>query len=144
MNENKNDRAKEVKVKITGTHRAGAERDVIESTCTGLLYERDGRQYLKYTETDRGSGTKRNALLKIVDRTVTLQYRGSTETTMIFEVGKHTRSMYITSMGSMPIDIDTKSLVFELSEKSLQISIDYKMSLSGGEAQDSSISIFAD
>ncbi len=143
MNDKKTDakNARDVRIKITGSHENGGEREVLVTNCEGTLYERDGKHFLRYTETDSDTGAKRDALIRIEGKTVTLSYRGNTETTMIFDVGTHTKSMYITPMGSMPIEIDTTGLDIDMTETSLNIRIEYKMSLSGGEARSSSIVI---
>ncbi|MBQ8139216.1 MAG: DUF1934 domain-containing protein [Lachnospiraceae bacterium] len=134
---------KDVKIKIIGAHGEGTDRDVVKSETEGLYYERGGKQYLKYTETDAETGNKRNALIKIEGSTVSVEYRGATDTFMVFEVGKTTRSMYITPMGSMPIEIETESLTVENRQDSLEIYIHYSISLSGTDMNKASIHIYA-
>ena len=134
---------KDVKIKIIGAHGEGNDRDVVKSETTGLYYEKGGKQYLKYTETDPETGAKRNALIKIEGPVLSVEYRGATDSFMVFEVGKTTRSMYITPMGSMPIEIETESLTVENRQDSLEIYIHYSISLSGTDMNKASIHIYA-
>ncbi|MCR4617454.1 MAG: DUF1934 domain-containing protein [Lachnospiraceae bacterium] len=134
---------KNVKIKIVGAHGENEDRDVVKSECTGLYYDKNGKLYLKYTETDLETRSTRNALIKVAEPVVTVEYKGATDTFMAFEPGKTTKSMYITPMGSMPIEIKTESLTIELREDSLEIYIHYQISLSGSEMTPASIHIYA-
>ncbi len=126
---------REVKISITAIHGSGPDRDVIKTETEGIYYEKDGKQYLKYTEVDADSGAKRDALIRVEGRSVKASYRGSTDTTMLFDVGQTTRSMYVTPMGSMQLEIETKSLIVENKKDSFELSIEYKLGIAGGEKQ---------
>lgn len=134
---------KEVKISITAVHGIGADRDVIKTEARGVYYEKDSKQYLKYTETDPETGSKRDALIRAEGRVVKTSYRGTTDTTMIFDVGQVTRSMYITPMGSMQLEIETQSLIVENKKDSFELSIEYKLGIAEGEKQRVSLHITA-
>ena len=119
---------REVNIEITAIHGSGPDRDVIKTKAEGIYSEKDTKQYLKYKEEDPENGSVRDALIKIEGRSVTAIYRGNTETTMIFEVGQTNRSMYVTPMGSMQLEIETK-------KDSFGLSIEYRLGIAGGEKQ---------
>ena len=62
---------------------------------------------------------------------------------MIFDVGQVTRSMYITPMGSMQLEIETQSLIVENKKDSFELSIEYKLGIAEGEKQRVSLHITA-
>ena len=132
-----------VRIKITGTHGEGSDRETVVTDCEGVLYEKNGKHYLRYTEKDAASGQDRKALIKVEGGTVTVEYKGNTDTVMIFEVGRKNRSMYRTPMGSMMLETDTKFMEIKTGEASLDIEIDYLMSLGGGEPANAAINIKA-
>ena len=134
---------REVKISITAIHGSGPDRDVIKTETVGIFYEKDSKQYLKYTEEDADSGAKRDALIRVEGRSVKASYRGNTDTTLIFEVGQTTRSMYVTPMGSMQLEIETKSLIVENKRDSFELSIEYRLGIAGGEKETVALRISA-
>ncbi|MBR1862323.1 MAG: DUF1934 domain-containing protein [Lachnospiraceae bacterium] len=132
-----------VRIRITGTHGEGRDRETVVTECDGWLYEKNGKHYLRYTEKDAASGQERKALIKVEGGTVTVEYKGNTDTVMIFEVGRKNRSMYRTPLGSMMLETYTKFMEIKTGESSLDIEIDYLMSLGGGEPANASINIKA-
>ncbi len=134
---------REANIKITAIHGSGSDRDVIKTETVGIFYEKDSKQYLKYTEEDADSGARRDALIRVEGRSVKASYRGNTDTTMIFEVGQTTRSMYVTPMGSMQLEIETKSLIVENKKDSFELSIEYRLGIAGGEKETVALRISA-
>lgn len=132
---------KDVKIKITGTHGNGSEKEVLKTHTEGLYYEKNGKNYIRYTEVDPETKAKRNAMIKIEGKTVSVEYRGIAESTMVFEVGKTTRSMYVTSLGSMLLEIDTETMTIEQKEDSVEIFIKYRMTLANTDPTDTTIHI---
>lgn len=119
---------KDVQIKITGTHGSGKDKDTVVTNCSGFYYVKNDQIYLKYTEVDEDTKATRNALVKVHDKTVSVEYKGITDTYMLFEVGKSNNSMYITPLGSMRITITTKTMEIEQKEDYLRIFLDYEMS----------------
>jgi uncharacterized beta-barrel protein YwiB (DUF1934 family) len=132
---------KDVKIKITGTHGKGSDKEVLKTHTEGLYYEKNGKNYIRYTEVDPETNAKRKAMIKIEGKTVTVEYRGIAETTMVFDVGNTTRSMYVTSLGSMLLEIDTETLTIDEKEESLEIFIRYRMALANTDPADATIHI---
>ena len=119
---------KDVKIRIVGTHGEGKNKSAVVTNCSGLYYQKNGKTYLKYTEKDDETGATRNALVVISGKTVSVEYRGNTDTVMLFEVGKTNNSMYITPLGSMRLTITTKHMEIDESENKLYILLEYTMS----------------
>lgn len=118
---------REATIKITGVHGRGEDKQSVVSECSGAVFEKNGKHYIKYSETDADSGEVRNSLIRIEGRHVSVEHRGNTDAKMIFEIGQTTRTTYITPMGSMLLEINTHGIDFDLRENSLRLVIDYSM-----------------
>lgn len=134
---------KEMSVQITGTHFTDGEKTTVTTKSTGQLFEKNGKLYLKYSETDADTGATRNALVKVFGKTVSVEYKGNTDTLMLFEVGQTKKTTYITPLGSMPLEIRTHALEVDSANDLLHIKIDYEMSLSDGPFEKAEIVIDA-
>lgn len=134
---------KDVKLTITGIHGKGKDKSVVSTECPGMYFEKNGKIFLKYNEKDADTGSERKSTVKIDDKVVTVEHKGATDSTMIFELGETTRSMYVTSMGSMLIEIKTLSLEIEQRETKIVIDIDYRMSFGEGNPEPAHIHIEA-
>lgn len=119
---------KDVKIRITGVHGRGSDKNTVVSEHTGYFYEKDGVIYIKYSETDEESKTVRNSLIKIDGKNVSVSHKGHTDAKMLYELGKTTRSTYVTPMGSMLIEITTNSISIEQNDMQLVLRLGYEMS----------------
>lgn len=119
---------KDVKIRITGVHGRGKDKNTVVSEYAGLFYEKDDVLYVKYSETDEESKEIRNSLIKIEGKNVTVSHKGHTDAKMIYELGKTTRTTYVTPMGSMLLEIKTNSVSIEQSEEMLLLKLGYEMS----------------
>lgn len=134
---------KDVSIRILGIHGTGADRNTVVSEYSGMYFERNDKKYLKYSETDAETGEVRNSMIIIDGRNVTVEHKGCTDARMIYEIGNTTRSMYVTSAGSMLIEIYTSRIEIEERGNRLSIVIDYEMGFGEGEKQPARISIEA-
>lgn len=134
---------KDVSIRITGVHGRGEDRDTVVSEYRGLYFEKNSKKYIKYSETDSESGEVRNSMIVLEGRNVTVEHKGSTDAKMIYEIGKTTRSMYVTPAGSMILEIFTRGIDIEERDNRISLTIDYDMGFGDGEKQPARIIIDA-
>lgn len=127
---------KDVNIKIVGTHGNGKDKDTVVTNCSGFYFEKNGSIFIKYTETDSETGAIRNALVKLMDKEVSVEYKGTTDTLMRFEMGKTHNSMYITPLGSMRITVTTSHMEIEKQPDEIRIYLEYFMSFDETELGD--------
>jgi len=134
---------KDVSIRIAGIHGRGADRNTVVSEYRGMYFEKNNKKYIKYSETDSESGEVRNSMIVIDGRNVTVEHKGCTDTRMIYEIGNTTRSMYVTTAGSMLIEIYTNSIEIEERGNRINLTIDYEMGFGEGEKEPARIVIEA-
>lgn len=134
---------KDVSIRISGVHGKGADRDTVVSEYKGMYFEKNDKKYIKYSETDAETSEVRNSMIIVEGRNVTVEHKGNTDAKMIYEIGNTTRSMYVTPMGSMLLEIFTHGIEIEERGNRINISIDYEMGFGEGEKEPARIVIEA-
>ncbi len=102
------------------------ENDDMELVTRGNYYEKNGKKYIVYDEsevTGFPEGTK--TMLKIDGRTVTMSRNGRGGTFMVFESGKKHMGHYETPYGSFTVSTTTDKMKVDIGEKKGNIAIDY-------------------
>lgn len=134
---------KDVSIRIAGIHGRGADRNTVVSEYRGMYFEKNNKKYIKYSETDSESGEVRHSMIVIDGRNVIVEHKGCTDIRMIYEIGNTTRSMYVTTAGSMLIEIYTNSIEIEERGNRINLTIDYEMGFGEGEKEPARIVIEA-
>jgi len=134
---------KNINIRITGIHGSGADAQSVISGYTGMYFAKNSKQYIRYSDTDPDDGSTRNSMIVIEGKTVTVEHKGCTDAKMIYEVGKITRSMYVTPAGSMLLEIFTNSVSIKEEEDKMRINIHYSMGFGDGKKQPARIVIDA-
>lgn len=102
------------------------EDEDIELITSGRFYEKNGKKYIVYEEsevTGFAAGTK--TMLKIDKDTVTMSRNGAGGTYMVFENGKKHLGHYETPYGSFTVSTITDKMSVDFEETKGKISIDY-------------------
>lgn len=114
-------------ISITGEEKSmDGESDVIEFVTEGNYYERDGKLYLCYKETEiSGFDEKTTTTVKIDGDTVSMTRFGNVNTHMVFSRGKRHLSHYETPYGSFTIGILPEAVSVDLTDGVGNINIEY-------------------
>lgn len=114
-------------ISITGEETSmEGESDKIEFVTEGNYYERDGKLYLCYKETEiSGFDENTTTTVKIDGDTVSMTRFGNVNTHMVFSRGKRHLSHYETPYGSFTIGILPEAVSVDLKEGVGNINIEY-------------------
>jgi len=97
--------------------------DKIEFLTKGSFFEKDGKYYLKYEETNENESV--TTTLKIEDNKVTILRYGASNTQMIVEKGKKHLNYYETPQGAFTIGVYSDSVDININEKEGNIRMNY-------------------
>ena len=127
---------KEVTLKIIGKHiHENVEEDQLELVTEGNLYQRGGRIYLTYDESELSGLEGCRTRLTLSDNVVRMTRHGSSvgiDTEIRFEKGKRYNGFYDTPYGTVEMEVLTNELTNTVSaEKGGVVNIDYNISLKG-------------
>lgn len=122
---------KDVIISIKGIYNQdGVEDDQIELVTAGEYYERNGKKYLRYAESevtgfDKGTMTT----LKIDGDVVTMSRSGDGATRMVFENGKKHFGYYETPYGSFTVGTMADFVKVNIGQTTGDISIKYSIDI---------------
>ncbi len=122
---------KTVRVSIKGTQ-VSPEGDVsrTDSQSFGVLREKDGRNYLLFSEKDEDGAVTRS-VVKYDSRSAQIIRSGAVSSGFTFDERKHCRSSCIAPYGSFLVDIDTERYVLEEKAFLTKILIGYRLAVEG-------------
>ncbi len=119
---------KDVWVTITGVQQDNAgETDITKTSVRGQYYLRGENHYVLYEETDENSGEKRKNRLKWNKDRLELTRKGTTNSRMIFEVGKSHEADYVTPFGAIPLEVATSRILFWEEEGGMRLEAEYEL-----------------
>ncbi|KNF09773.1 calycin-like domain-containing protein [Gottschalkia purinilytica] len=123
---------KEVTLKIKGTQTTlDGEENVIELITEGKFYNKKGTYYLVYDETELSGMEGATTTLKIEDRKVSMKRFGNNKSSLVFQQGTRYKSEYGTVYGDMDMEILTKHVDVNISDKGRgNIDLIYQLSIS--------------
>ena len=122
---------KKVLVSVSGRQFDLEDNEPIELITTGEYYLKNGKHYILYDEQLAPEDGITKNTIKIGDGFVELKKRGSSECTMIFEVGKKTHTKYQTPIGPLFMGVHTKDLSFMEKEEEIEIGIAFHLEVEG-------------
>lgn len=111
----------------------GEEQKVAELMTNGTLYQKDGKTYITYDETEATGTQGTKTTLKAEENRVTLIRFGKVNSQMVFEKGKVHEFHYETPEGKLLMGADCKALLTEAKNDSGRIAVSYLLSLSRQE-----------
>ncbi len=132
---------KDVRIIIKGLHDAGYDKSDVVLDVIGTYYNKNGKHYICYKETDEHSGESYNSIIKMQPDNIELIKRGSGAAHLYFEKGKLNNSHYKTVMGSLFIGIDTKYIDFNESTDEINARIEYTLVVEEEKAADCIVEI---
>lgn len=122
-------------IKVLGTQTdLKGEKNTIELTTEGKVYEKNNHMYIVYEETEISGMEGATTTLKIEgDHKVSMKRYGGMDSQLVFEEGKHFTSQYKTMFGNFRMDVKTSTLKVNLSRQNQKgkIEIVYDVVISG-------------
>lgn len=105
------------------------EPDEISLVTDGVFYEKNGKYYIKYDESEMTGVPNTKTTLKIDGDTVSLIRSGAQETQMIFKKNEHNIGLYQTVAGPYTLGVKTKELAHNIDENGGNLRLEYDIEL---------------
>lgn len=115
--------------------------DTIEVVTPGEFYKKDDCYYVEYKETEISGMEGTNTTFKMNNDNFSLIRIGSTNANMNFNKNQKSLSVYDTPYGTMELRIRTNKLEVNLDEKGGDVFIDYNLSISGQDYENTQLKI---
>lgn len=124
---------RDVEITVNGTQDDGSGNEM-ETHCrtVGQYFERNGCRYLLYQEQDTESEALTSNTLKIKDNILELSRKGSIHSRMVFETGQTHPADYITTYGTLLMEVCTEELNCLWAKTEARIQITYRLLMTGG------------
>lgn len=117
------------------------EKDNIQVVTPGSFYKEDDSYYAKYKETEVSGMEGTDTTFKIDKDSFSLMRIGTTNTSMDFNKKIKSMSVYDTPYGAIELKIKTNKLEINVDETGGDVYIDYSLSISGQEYQDTKLKV---
>lgn len=111
----------------------------LEVITVGNYYQKNGKHYVLFTETEPETGEETKNIVKIGKNRVDVIKRGSNNTHMVFETDKKHMSYYNTPFGDILVGIDTLKIVCEEQNMKINTKIDYALEVNFNHLSDCTI-----
>jgi uncharacterized beta-barrel protein YwiB (DUF1934 family) len=116
---------KSIKIKVTGIHEIDGEKEKYITDTEGEYYLKNDKHYFRYEE-ETPYGTAK-AMIKVSKDSLEVIKSGAVNMRLSLEVGKLIAGMYDTPYGSIPIDVNTKSIDVYEENNQIKVVASYKM-----------------
>ena len=134
--------SKKVIISIKGEERnLYGEDDKIEFITEGNYYERNGKSYLSYKETEMSGFGNTTTTLKIDGDTVSMTRFGNINTHMVFSPGKRHLSHYETPYGSFTIGVIPDEVAIDMTDGAGNINISYNLEIDNSPSATHSLNL---
>lgn len=117
------------------------ERDSAEFVVPGTLYLKNGKSYIKYTETLGDEKESFNVTVKAEENKVTILRYGEVNTQMVLEAGKKNVSYYETPCGALTVGVTADTMSIEIGERNGSLKLIYDVEIDGALSSRNSIFI---
>lgn len=133
---------KDVLITVVGSSDAD-EGELCEVVTPGRFYEKDGKKYITYEESElTGFPEGMRTTLKIDGRTLTMSRTGKGGTNMVFECGKTHMGHYETPYGSFTVSTTTDSLDISIGETEGSIKVNYFVDINNVPQSENELSVY--
>jgi len=126
----------EVKIKLKAIQKNIQDEDTVELVTEGSYYEKNGKQYYTYMETEISGMEGTKTLIKVSKEENKIQIirYGEGKSTMTYILGEKTNTEYVTPYGNMDMEIHTHEVKINLDENGRgTIYLHYYLDLMGEE-----------
>lgn len=119
---------KEVYIQIKGIQKSDEESDVTDLFTQGLLFEKNGKHYLVYDESEATGFKDCRTTLKLDgSNKVTMRRTGPNRSELVIEKGVRNVGLYGTAAGDLQIGIFADSITNELGEQGGKVHFKYQL-----------------
>ena len=137
---------KQVLLTISGLHfdsfpgEAEDENEPIEVITPATYYLKNGKHYVIYDEMVEGMpGTIQNKIRISGNNLLEIKKSGLANTKMVFEKDKINMTQYETPYGELMIGIFTKNMLVDVTEKNIDIRVNYELDINSEKVADCDI-----
>lgn len=123
-----------IEIKTIQKNNDTKESDVIELITEGKYYEKNGKSYLLYDETEITGMEGTTTNIKISEDSVIMRRRGNVRSVMEFQTGVRHTASYDTMYGSLNTELLTRAIDIEFKDREkldLEINIKYDVAVKG-------------
>lgn len=132
---------KNVVISMSGLHNTGGDDENIELVVAGTYYNKNGKHYLIYEESDDDGLNLHKNTIKVTDKTVELIKNGGSDFYLFFEENRKSSSYYKTPYGTFAMDVTTTGLQIDSRQDSMDIEIRYALAINYEHTSDCMMSI---
>lgn len=120
---------KDVLVIVTGMQISmdNPDGEEIEIITPGQYFEKNGKKYITYKETEISGSEGTTDTIKIEDNKVTVMRHGTNSSHMIFQLGKKHMTHYNTPFGTLLLGMTTTSIHINMKEERGDIEVKYNL-----------------
>ncbi|MDO4553528.1 MAG: DUF1934 domain-containing protein [Lachnospiraceae bacterium] len=134
---------KEIMVTVSGIQFEIEASEPVELITMGSYYNKNGKHYILYDESDMEDGGLTKNRIKIDPNKVEVFKSGATNAQMIFEEGKTNLTYYDTVMGSLLMGVTTESIRIREEEDKIRAKVRYSLEVNYTHISDCEIVIEA-
>lgn len=120
---------REILLSISGLHLLDGEDSSVEVVTAGDYYYRNGKHFVLYDEVVEGLTGHITNLLKIGEDSLEVRKSGLTNTQLVFEKGKQTKTAYQTPYGGMTIGILTRDIQVHDEGEDIDVDVVYTLDI---------------
>lgn len=114
-----------LKIEVINNQNIDGQIDIVEEKADVKVNTLNGKIYLMYkTETD-------SVMIIVAKDSVTVKRSGSVNSTMVFERGKKTKTIYNMPYGKWLMEIETEKIVNAMTETGGRLRLVYAMTIQG-------------
>lgn len=116
------------------------ENEPIEVITPATYYLKNNKHYVVYDEVLEGlPGVTKNKIRIAGDNLLEIKKNGHTNTQMVFEKDKINMTQYETPYGELLIGIFTKNMMVDVTEKNIDVHVDYELDINSEKVADCNI-----
>lgn len=134
---------KDVLISIQSTQQVDGDRDEMELTTFGSYYEKNGKYYIVYQESEAtGFESDTTTTVKVEgENRVTMIRSGMQRSQLVMERGKRHLCHYGTEYGNIIIGVLTDQIVSSLKENGGRVDFNYTLDIDGALASENTVRI---
>ena len=132
---------KSVVIELETLQRIESEVIPVKLVTTGTLYNKNGKTYITYTESELTGLKGTTTTVKAGGSKVVIKRFGAYPGMLIFELGERHRSFYETELGELSVATVTRQITDNLNKDEPSLKIIYDMELNNSIASENEINI---
>ena len=122
----------------------GDAPQTVELVTEGIVYEKEGKTYITYHESEVTGMDGTRTLIKVAPEKIVISRTGTINSQMIFEAGKRNDSYYDTQYGGFTISIHTLAYQVACEDQAVAFHVLYELDFNGAPTGENSLSVRAE